>query len=332
MAINLMALEPHKVSRDLSGYLIYIYGAPKVGKTTLGSQLPSPLLLAFERGYNAIPGILAQDIMTWADMRATLRELKKPEVKERFKSIIVDTVDLAAVLCDKYVCAQNDVDSIGQIPYGQGWNLLKREFEDVFKTIAQLGYAVCFISHEKEVPFKRQDGTEYTQIRPSVGNTYNNIVENMVDIYGRMHTVIEDGASRVKITLRSGDGTISAGGRFKYIAPEIDGNYEALVKAVNEAIDKEAELTNNKYVTDERNIAPVAEVPDFDQLISKFNEIINGLITKHGNDVFKEKYSPRVTQITDRYLGKGKKVSQCTRDQVEMLTLIVGEIEELKNI
>jgi len=59
MAINLLALEPHKVSRDLSGYITYIYGPPKSGKTTLGSQMPKPLLLAFERGYNAIPGIIA---------------------------------------------------------------------------------------------------------------------------------------------------------------------------------------------------------------------------------------------------------------------------------
>ena len=35
MAINLLALEPHKVSRDLSGYITYIYGPPKSGKTTL---------------------------------------------------------------------------------------------------------------------------------------------------------------------------------------------------------------------------------------------------------------------------------------------------------
>lgn len=37
MAINLLALEPHKVSRDLSGYITYVYGQAKVGKTTLGS-------------------------------------------------------------------------------------------------------------------------------------------------------------------------------------------------------------------------------------------------------------------------------------------------------
>ena len=30
MPINLLGIEPHKVSRDLSGYITYIYGAPKL--------------------------------------------------------------------------------------------------------------------------------------------------------------------------------------------------------------------------------------------------------------------------------------------------------------
>lgn len=92
MAINLLALEPHKVSRDLSGYIIYVYGQAKVGKTTLGSQMPSPLCLAFEKGYNALPGLYAQDITSWADVKMVIRELKKPEVREKFKTIIIDTV------------------------------------------------------------------------------------------------------------------------------------------------------------------------------------------------------------------------------------------------
>ncbi len=37
MAINLLNIQPHKVSRDLSGYITYIYGAGKTGKTTLAS-------------------------------------------------------------------------------------------------------------------------------------------------------------------------------------------------------------------------------------------------------------------------------------------------------
>ena len=46
MAIDLMKIQPHKVSRDLSGYITYLYGPGKIGKTTFGSQMPGALLLA----------------------------------------------------------------------------------------------------------------------------------------------------------------------------------------------------------------------------------------------------------------------------------------------
>lgn len=92
MAINLLALQPNKVSRDLSGYITYLYGAPKTGKTTLATQMDNALLLAFEPGYHALPGVIAQDITSWSEMKQVYRELKKPEVQNTFKSIIVDTV------------------------------------------------------------------------------------------------------------------------------------------------------------------------------------------------------------------------------------------------
>ena len=330
--IDLTAIKPHVVSRDLSGYITYVYGAPKVGKTTLASQMPKPLLLAFERGYNAIPGLMVQDVTTWAEVKQVERQLKKPEVKEMFSTICIDTVDIAATLCEKYVCNQNDVDTISKIPYGQGWGLLKKEFESVFRSITQMGYAVFFISHEKESQFTRQDRPQYSQIHPSVANTYNAIVENMVDLYGRMHTVYENGESKVKITLRSLDGTIKAGGRFKYIAPEIDSNYDALCAALNEAIDKEAAEHDGKYVTDERNVVVKETEYDFDDLMNKFNTIINTLQEKYSDEEFATKVAPRVTQITDRYLGRGKKVSNCNRDQAEMLSLIVTELDDMTQV
>jgi predicted AAA+ superfamily ATPase len=59
MAINLLNIQPHKVSKDLSGYITFIYGAYKTGKTTLATQMDKALLLAFEQGYNALPGVIA---------------------------------------------------------------------------------------------------------------------------------------------------------------------------------------------------------------------------------------------------------------------------------
>ena len=93
MAINLLNIQPRKVSKDLSGYITYIYGAPKTGKTTLATQMDGSLLLAFEPGYHALPGVMAQDVTSWTEMKQVCRELKKPEVQATFKAIIVDTID-----------------------------------------------------------------------------------------------------------------------------------------------------------------------------------------------------------------------------------------------
>ena len=99
MAINLLNIQPHKVSRDLSGYITFIYGPAKVGKTSLAMQMPNPLLIAFEKGYSALPGVMAQDVTTWGEMKQVYRELKKPEVQAVYKTIVIDTVDIAADLC-----------------------------------------------------------------------------------------------------------------------------------------------------------------------------------------------------------------------------------------
>jgi hypothetical protein len=323
MAINLLAIQPHKVSRDLTGYITYIYGAAKTGKTTLATQAGKALLLAFERGYNALPGVMAQDMTSWGDMRAVVRELKKPEVKEMFQTVIFDTIDIAGGLCEKYICAQNNVDKIGEIPYGQGWTLMKKEFEDVVRTITQLGYAVFFISHDKDKEFKRKDGTSFNQIIPSCPNSFNEIAKNLTDIYAYAEKYESDGIAKVRLVIRSTDNSIDCGCRFKFIEPVIDMSYQALVDALNKAIDKEAEVTNGQYVTNERNVQAVTKALDYDALLAEFNNLAGELMTKDA-----AAFGPKITFIVDKYLGKGRKVSESTLAQVELLDQIVAEIKE----
>lgn len=62
MAIDIFNIEPNVVSRDLKGYSTLIYGPPKAGKTTFGWRHPKALICAFEIGYQAIPGVVAQPI------------------------------------------------------------------------------------------------------------------------------------------------------------------------------------------------------------------------------------------------------------------------------
>lgn len=326
MAINLLGLQPHKVSRDLSGYITFIYGPPKVGKTTLATQMPGALLLAFERGYNAIPGVIAQDINTWGEMKQVYRELKKPEVQEVYKTIVVDTVDIAADLCQKYICSQLGIDNMGDGGWGtNSWSKYKKEFEDVFRGLTMMGYAVVFISHSKTGVDKDQTGKEFGFTKPTTQSSALQIIENMADLYcyARMY-LGSDGEEKRVLTLRSPAGSgISCGSRFKYIATEIPLSYDALTKAVGEAIDKEAKEHNNAFVTNERETVSVVKDYDFDALIAQFETMVGDLMTKD-----QPYYAPRITQIIEKYLGKGKKMSGVTRDQAELVYLVVTEIND----
>lgn len=325
MAINLLGLTPSVVSRDLSGYITLIYGPAKVGKTTFGSKMPGALILAFERGYNALPGVYAQDVMTWGEMKQIARELKKPEVKERYKSLIIDTADIAADVCQKYTCNQLGIENIGDGGWStNGWAKYKKEFEETFRSLAQMGYAILFISHDKEKTIKPQDGNEYQQITNSMQSSAAAIIENMCDIIGYAHPKRTESGNQVVLTLRSFDNSIRCGSRFKYITPEIPFTYDALTKALNEAIDKEAADNNGQYVVNER--APVVEAPtyNYEALKEEFGEIIGQLMLK--NESY---YTPRITQITDKILGKGKKYSDCTIEQAELMYLVVDELKEL---
>lgn len=323
MAIDLLSLQPHKVSRDLSGYITLIYGPPKSGKTTFGSKMPNALLLAFERGYNALPGVIAQDIMTWGEMRQTLRELKKPEVKDRFKSVIIDTADIAADLCQKYICNQLGIENIGDGGWTtNGWAKYKKEFDETFRTLSQLGYAVVFISHDKEKSIKPQNGNEYQQIGSSMQSSALSIIENMADIIAYAHPQITENGTKMMLTLRSFDNSIRCGCRFKYIQPEIDFTYEALTNALNEAIDKEAAETNGQFVTNERDMAPIVKDYDFDALMNEFQNLASTLLQKNQSN------SIKITAIIDKYLGKGKRISEATPAQAELVYLIVNEIKQ----
>lgn len=329
MAINLLGLKPHKVSKDLSGYITYIYGAGGTGKTTLASQLDRALLLACEKGYNALPNIIAQDITTWSEMKQVVRELKKPEVQEVYKSICVDTIDLAADMCEKYICNREGVAKLGDIPWGGGFKMMKKEFEDTFRTITQLNYALFFISHSKDKVFKREDGTEYNQIVPSLSPSYNEIIRNMSDIQGYAHQVrLENGIPEVMLTLRSMTGEVECKSRFKYIEPEIPFNYDSLSKALQNAIAQEEQVHGADSVTDEA-IKPVKTTEyNYDELMASIRTAVAKVQTSVPKEAFNKDWKPKITAITNKYIGVGKKVNDCTPEQVEQLQLILDDLQD----
>lgn len=281
---------------------------------------------------------MAQPINTWAEFRKALRQLKDEKVKEQFETIILDTADIAYDLCEKYICANAKrpdggfgVDSVSDIPFGKGYTLVAKEYDECLRSIIQMDYGLVLISHSVDKTFKDEQGQEYNQIVPTLGNKPRAIVSRMCDIIGYSRSVQdEEGKTSTKLFMR-GTPRYIAGSRFKYTPDYIDFNYQSLVDAIGMAIDKQMEEDGSEYFTDERSnlYKDTRAELDFDELLNSFNTIVNDLIMQKSNEEFKEYWQPRIVQITDRYLGKGMKVSQCSRDQVEALDLIVTDLKEL---
>lgn len=117
--LNLMDLQPTVISRDLKDKYILLYGLPKVGKTSFAAQCPNNLIFCFEKGVNFQSGVYAVDVPKWTDFKALLKQLDRDELKEKFHTVTIDTVSIAWNLCEQFICSQNNVKAIGDIPWGK---------------------------------------------------------------------------------------------------------------------------------------------------------------------------------------------------------------------
>lgn len=323
--MGLLDIKPHEVSRDLRGYSVLFYGTPKSGKTTTASQFPGSLLLAFEKGYNALPGVYAQPINSWGEFKKLFSELKLPEVQEKFQTIVVDTADIAYAYCEKYICNRENVDAIGDIPYGKGYTMVGAEFDEAIRRVLQLNYGLVLISHSKDKTFKDTNGEEYTQIVPTLDNRGRLICERTCDIIGYSCTVDTEEGKKTRLFMRETP-RYMAGSRFKYTPDYIDFSYENLVNAIADAIDKQASENEGKFVTDIPTQVITQDVSyNFDLLTDEFQDIVGQLMSANQSNASK------ITSIVEKYLGKGKKVSDCNIDQAEQIDLIVHDLKMLVN-
>lgn len=252
-----------------------------------------------------------------------------------FYTITIDTCDIAYDYCTKYICDNAlradggyGVDSISDIPYGKGYSMVSKEFDECLRSIVMMDYGLVLISHATDKTFKDENGVEYNKIVPTLDKRANNVIARMADIIGYSRIVTDkDGNNSTKLFMR-GTPRYEAGSRFKYTPDYIDFSYKNLVNAIGEAIDKQAAEDGEQFFTNERNNLYVDTTKDlnFDELMKNCNDLVKSMIKNNHEEIFKSFYQPRIVQITDRYLGRGQKMSQCSREQVEALSLIYDDL------
>ena len=287
----------------------------------MASRFPKNLLIAFEKGYNAIDGIKAVDINKWSEFRQVLRQLEKPEAQAMYDTITIDTTTIAYEMCEQFVCSQNGVQSIRDIPWGQGWTLAKKEFETCLRKITMLGYGLVLISHIETRKEKTADDSEIEILAPSMPKRCYEVVNQIVDIIGYIATEWdEDGNSHRWLYTRQTP-TVMAGSRFPYLAPKIKLGYDELVEAINEAIDKQRDLDGATVV--DKLEKKVEEELSFTEIRDEAQQIWAKLVNADPAN------AERVLKKVEMIFGRKLKLSEITEDQKEPFFLVLLEMRDM---
>ena len=321
MAIDIFNIQPTTISRDLKGKFVCIYSLPKVGKTSMACQFPKNLLLAFEKGYNAIAGVKPIDITKWSDLKLVLRQLEKPEARLLYDTVTIDTVGIAWEMCEQFVCAQNGVQKIADIPWGGGYSACKKEFESCLRKITQLGYGLVIIAHVDKRTEKRADDSEVEILGPAIPKRAYEIVNQLVDIIGYIDVTWDEEGNSERWLYTRKTPTVMAGSRFKYLAPKIKFGYQELVDAISDAIDKSEKLDGATVVETSELI--MEEALDYKKIRERASSLWGELVDRD------EDNAAVILKKVEMIFGRQIKLSEITEDQVDLFNLVVLEMEDM---
>lgn len=271
--MDLLNLAPTKVSKDLKSKIVFFYGAPKTGKTTMASKFPKALIAATEVGTNALNNVFVQPIQKWSDMTKLLRELKKDAVKEKFETVVIDTADNLYDLAEEYVLSSHGVAKIGDIPFGGGYKATEKLFDKALREVPMMGYGLVIISHAEDKTITTETGEEFQQIQPTLPKKPQKVVNRMADIIGYSATVKnEDGEDETRLIMR-GNQRVVAGSRWKHTPNSIKFTYTNLVEAIHDAVEKASNEDGVEAIEEQVNHYDNSEEATFEEIQSKLTEL-----------------------------------------------------------
>lgn len=304
-------------------------------KTSFAVQAPRALVCAFEIGTNALSNVKVQKIDKWITFKRVVKQLSDPRAKEIYDTVVIDTASIAFDLCEKYILQQNGVQSIREIEWGQGWPLVKGEFQETLRQITMLGFGIILICHSKErkiLNAKDSEGNDIIIYEPDLSKNAYQVCNALCDVIGYIgmefdNSKPDDKGTRYLYTRQTP--TIFAGSRYKYLEPKIPFGYTELVNAIGDAIEKDIELDGARVV-DHIEEKPVVEIKrPFKEVIDEakllWTNYINGAVSDEDGEM-------RFNQLNDivaRVFGNSIKLSTVLPSQQELLELVVEEMREL---
>ncbi len=207
--------------------------------------------------------------------------------------------------------------SLGEIPWGGGFTQCKKLFDESLRKIAQLGYGVILISHEKTTT-KRDEktGEEYQYITCTLPDMAKLIANRFVDAI--IYLKVDREGNRFLCT-RDGK-NIEAGSRFQYLDPIVPLGYDELTEALSKAIDAEAQHKGKDGASEEKsNSVFLKEDRPFEEVIAEAKEIFSTVLAKDQANAVK------LNDAIVKVFGKQMKLSEAVPAQQDLVEAVIIE-------
>lgn len=276
-----------------------------------------------------LSGVYAQPINTWKEALDVKKQLLKDaksvtdgeKAETVFKTVIVDTADIAYDLCEKFILDKEGVEYLDETEKMRGYRAVSREYDKFFQEIVKANYTLVIISHATSKQIK-ENGEKYDKTIPTLPDRGFQVIARLVDVcaYASYETDADTGATTSMLTLRGGK-NLEAGSRNKYMSARIPFTYEALKKDMEQAIDKLEKEDGANVVNDTVNLyKDQSEKIDFKATMAEIRKIAKAL---NNLDLMND-----YTKIVNEYLGKGRSVKDCDESQSDMLALILEDLRD----
>lgn len=325
MIVDLTALEPNKVSKDLKDYSMMITAPTGYGKTPWLYEVfgDKALFLSFEKSSKGIAGIHSVDVPSYEVLNAYIMQLQRPEVRAKYDVVVLDTLFLFDQSIEQSITNSYGKELLSDcLQYNKAYKIVDKRCLEAIKKIQKMDYTMVYVCHPVEKKVKLADGSEITKIEPKVSDRIKDLILPEIDVRLFCHFDSEG----KKVIYTSGTPYFDARVRVGDMDSVVPFDAEAFKKAFAEGIERRVAKENLVDKLESKN--PVADNSrDFkvvmDEIVALGTEFAGmGMVDKANAIIFKE-----LGLDND---GKQRTLSDCNESMISTLEVIIQNLKALK--
>lgn len=226
---------------DLYRKKILLHGQPKIGKTTVASQIPDAVFLATEPGLGSVEAFRWEDergqylIGDWNTLNQALDEVI---AAKRFRMVVLDSLDAAFELCRDHVCREHGekFHLDGKLSYGKGTAMINGELRRFLMRLANLDIGLLMLAHTIQEEVETRTGKTLRYV-PNLPEKVRHPILAFVDLIGFCDFDIEAESGKLRRVIRTRPSpNWEAGDRTGKLPPTVALSWDSLFGAFHDAV------------------------------------------------------------------------------------------------